>query len=184
MSTPQPRIKRNFQGLVSGLFTKGIAMATAPVRSPQFNLPTLPWAENALDPVISADTMSFHYGKHHKTYVDNLNKFVTGTEFAGMPLEKIVSATAGKVDKASIFNNAAQVWNHTFYWSCLRPKGGGEPPGALKQQMDAAFGSVDACRKEFSATASAEFGSGWAWLGMDGNTLKIVKTNNAETPKT
>src|ERR1700692_2368535 len=99
-------------------------MATAPVKSPQFTLPTLPWAENALDPVISANTISFHYGKHHKTYVDNLNEFVVGTEFADMPLEKIVRATAGKVDKASIFNNAAQVWNHTFYWSCLRPKGG------------------------------------------------------------
>jgi Fe-Mn family superoxide dismutase len=159
-------------------------MATAPVRSPQFTLPKLPWAENALDPVISANTISFHYGKHHKTYVDNLNKFVVGTEFADMPLEKIVSATAGKVDKASIFNNAAQVWNHTFYWSCLRPKGGGEPPASLKQKIDAAFGSVDACRKEFSATASAEFGSGWAWLVMDGNKLKIVKTNNAETPVT
>jgi Fe-Mn family superoxide dismutase len=159
-------------------------MATSPVRSSQFILPTLPWAENALDPVISANTISFHYGKHHKTYVDNLNKFVAGTEFADMPLEKIVSATAGKVDKASIFNNAAQVWNHTFYWSCLRRKGGGEPPASLKQKIDAAFGSVDACRKELSATASAEFGSGWAWLVMDGNKLKIVKTNNAETPVT
>ena len=159
-------------------------MATASVRSPQFTLPTLPWAENALVPVISANTISFHYGNHHKTYVDNLNKFVAGTEFADMPLEKIISATAGEVDKASIFNNAAQVWNHTFYWSSLRPKGGGEPPASLKQQIDAAFGSVDACRKEFSATASAGFGSGWAWLVMDGNKLKIVKTNNAETPVT
>jgi Fe-Mn family superoxide dismutase len=159
-------------------------MATAPVRFPQFTLPALPWVENALDPVISANTISFHYGKHHKTYGDNLNTSVVGTEFADMPLEKIVSATAGKVDKASILNNAAQVWNHTFYWSCLRPKGGGEPPASLKQQIDAAFGSVDACRKEFFATASAEFGSGWAWLVMDGNKLKIVKTNNAETPLT
>ena len=152
--------------------------------TPQFSLPTLPWAENALDPVISANTISFHYGKHHKTYVDNLNKFAAGTEFADMPLEKIVNATAGKVDKTSIFNNAAQAWNHTFYWRCLRPKGGGEPPASLKQKIEAAFGSVDACKKEFSATASAEFGSGWAWLVMDGNTLRIVKTNNAETPIT
>jgi superoxide dismutase, Fe-Mn family len=162
-----------------------MAMATAPVRSPQFTLPTLPcWAENALDPVISTNTISFHHGKHHKTYVDNLNKFVAGIEFADMPLEQIVRATAGKVDKASIFNNAAQVWNYTFYWSCLRPKGGGEPPASLKQKIDAAFGSVSACRKELSATASAEFGSGGAWLVMDGNKLKIVKTNNAETPMT
>jgi superoxide dismutase, Fe-Mn family len=159
-------------------------MATVLVRPPQFTLPTLPWAENALDPVISAKTIGFHYGKHHKTYVDNLNKFVVGTEFADMPIETIISATAGKVDQALIFNNAAQVWNHTFYWSSLRPKGGGEPPASLKQKIDAAFGSVDACRKAFSATAAAEFGSGWAWLVMDGNKLKIVKTNNAETPVT
>src|ERR1700720_3357463 len=137
-------------------------MATAPVRSPQFTLPALPWAENALDPVISANTISFHYGKHHKTYVDNLNTFVVGTEFADMPLEKIVSATAGKVDKASIFNNAAQVWNHTFYWSSLRPKGGGEPPASLKQRIEASFGNLDACKKELATAATTEFGSGWA----------------------
>ena len=159
-------------------------MAAVLVRSPQFTLPTLPWAENALDPVISAKTISFHYGKHHKTYVDTLNKLVVSTEFADMPIETIVSATAGKIDHALIFNNAAQIWNHTFYWSCLRPKGGGEPPASLKQKIDAAFGSVDACRKELSATASAEFGSGWAWLVVDAGKLKVVKTADAETPTT
>ena len=159
-------------------------MSTAPVSSAAISLPPLPWADNALDPVISAHTISFHYGKHHKTYVDNVNKMIVGTEFAEMPLEKIIQATAGNADKAGIFNNAAQVWNHTFYWNSLRPKGGGEPPSALKHKIEAAFGSVDACKKELSATAVGQFGSGWAWLAADGDKLKIVKTGNAETPIT
>jgi Fe-Mn family superoxide dismutase len=157
---------------------EGVSMATP------ISLPPLPWAENALDPVISANTISFHYGKHHKTYVDNINKMIAGTEYAEMPLEKIITATAGKADKAGIFNNAAQTWNHTFYWNGLRAKGGGEPPAALKQKIDAAFGSVDACKKELSAAAVGQFGSGWAWLVADGDQLKIVKTGNAETPLT
>ena len=148
------------------------------------SLPALPWAENALNPHISANTISFHYGKHHKTYLDNLNKLVTGTEYADMPLEAIVKATAGKSDKAGIFNNAAQVWNHSFYWNSLRPQGGGEPPAALKHKLEAAFGSVDAFKKELAATAVTQFGSGWAWLVSDGGTLKIAKTPNAETPLT
>ena len=152
--------------------------------STPITLPALPWAENALDPVISANTISLHYGKHHKTYVDNLNKLIAGTEYADLPLEKIVTATAGKSDKAGIFNNAAQIWNHTFYWNSLRPNGGGEPPAALKQKIEAAFGSVDACKKELSATAVSQFGSGWGWLVADGQTLKIIKTPNAETPVT
>jgi superoxide dismutase, Fe-Mn family len=160
------------------------ATAPAPTSSAPITLPPLPWAENALDPVISANTISFHYGKHHKTYVDNVNKMIAGTEYADLPLEKIVNATAGKADKSGIFNNAAQVWNHTFYWNSLRAKGGGEPPSALKQKIEAAFGSVDACKKELSAAAVAQFGSGWAWLVVDGGKLKIVKTANAETPIT
>ena len=154
-------------------------MATASI-----SLPPLPWADNALDPVISANTISFHYGKHHKTYVDNINKMIAGTEYAEMPLEAIITATAGKADKAGIFNNAAQTWNHTFYWHSLRAQGGGEPPATLKHKIDAAFGSVDALKKEFSATAVSQFGSGWAWLVADGDKLKIVKTGNAETPLT
>jgi Fe-Mn family superoxide dismutase len=148
------------------------------------SLPPLPWADNALDPVISANTISFHYGKHHKTYVDNVNKMIAGTEFADLPLEKIVTATAGKADKVGIFNNAAQVWNHTFYWNSLRPHGGGEPPAAVKHKVEAAFGSVEAFKKEMSAAAVGQFGSGWAWLVADGDKLKIVKTANAETPIT
>jgi len=147
-------------------------------------LPALPYEENALAPVISANTIGFHYGKHHKGYVDNLNKLVAGTEFATMSLEKIIAGTAGKVDKAAIFNNAAQIWNHTFYWKCLMPKGGGEPPAVLKQKIEASFETVDALKKELAAAAVAQFGSGWAWLVLDGDKLKVIKTGNADLPLT
>ncbi|HEY3852183.1 MAG TPA: superoxide dismutase [Steroidobacteraceae bacterium] len=157
-------------------------MATAASTSSPLSLPALPWAENALEPVISAKTISFHYGKHHKTYVENANKLIVGTELADLPLDQIVRATAGKTDRVGIFNNAAQAWNHDFYWKSLKPKGGGEPPSALKAKMDAAFGGVDACRKELANAAVQQFGSGWAWLVLDGDKLKIVKTGNAETP--
>jgi Fe-Mn family superoxide dismutase len=147
-------------------------------------LPPLPYADNALEPVISANTISFHFGKHHKGYVDNLNKLVAGTEYADLPLEKIVIGTAGHPEEAAIFNNAAQIWNHTFYWKSMIPKGGGEPPKALKQKMEASFGSVDACKKELASAAVSQFGSGWAWLVLDGNKLKAVKTANADVPLT
>jgi len=150
----------------------------------QHVLPPLPYADNALDPVISANTIGFHYGKHHKGYVDNLNKLVAGTEFAGMSLEKIIAAAAGRADQAAIFNNAAQIWNHTFYWNSLKPKGGGEPPSALKQQIESSFGGLDACKKELLTAATTQFGSGWAWLVLDAGKLKVVKTGNAETPLT
>ena len=159
-------------------------MATAASTASPLTLPALPWAENALEPVISAKTISFHYGKHHKTYVDNTNKQIAGTELADLPLEQIVRATAGKSDRVGIFNNAAQAWNHDFYWKSLKPKGGGEPPAALKAKMDAAFGGVDACKKELSNAAVQQFGSGWAWLVLEGDKLKVVKTANAETPIT
>jgi len=147
-------------------------------------LPPLPYADNALDPVISAKTISFHYGKHHQAYVDNLNKLVTGTEFANRSLEKIITETAGKSDKTAMFNNAAQVWNHTFYWRSLKPNGGGVPPAALKQKIDASFGSLDACKKELATAAMSRFGSGWAWLVVDGAKLKVVTTGNADVPLT
>ena len=149
-----------------------------------YALPPLPYAENALEPVISARTISFHYGKHHKAYVDNLNKAVTGTEFAGMPLETIIAATAGKTDKTAIFNNASQAWNHAFYWNSLTPDGGGEPPAALKTKIEASFGTVDACKKELTTAATTQFGSGWAWLVLDGDKLKVIKTGNADSPLT
>jgi Fe-Mn family superoxide dismutase len=147
-------------------------------------LPPLPFADSALAPVISASTVSFHYGKHHRGYVDTLNKLVAGTELADLSLEKIIMATVGKADKAAIFNNAAQIWNHTFYWSSLRPNGGGEPPVALKQKIEASFGTVDTCKKDLATAATTQFGSGWVWLVSAGDTLKVVKTGNAETPLT
>ena len=145
-------------------------------------LPPLPYAENALEPVISANTINFHYAKHHKGYVDNLNKLIAGTEFAGLPLEKIITETAGKPDKAAIFNNAAQAWNHAFYWRSLSSKGGGEPSADLKQKIEASFGTVDACRKELATAATTQFGSGWAWLALDGGKLTVIKTGNADSP--
>jgi Fe-Mn family superoxide dismutase len=147
-------------------------------------LPPLPYADDALAPVISAHTITFHYGKHHQGYVDTLNKLVAGTEFANLPLEKIIADTAGKADKTAIFNNAAQAWNHTFYWRSLRPKGGGEPPAVLKPKIEAAFGTVDACKKELSTAALAQFGSGWVWLVLDGGKLAVIKTGNAAVPMT
>ena len=147
-------------------------------------LPPLPYADNALDPVISANTLGFHYGKHHKGYVDNLNKLLAGTELAGLSLEQLINETAGKADKVAIFNNAAQTWNHTFYWRSLRAKGGGEPPAAVKQKIETSFGNLDACKKELATAATTQFGSGWAWLVQEGDKLKVVKTGNAETPLT
>lgn len=148
------------------------------------SLPPLPYGESALDPVISARTIGVHYGKHHKGYVDNLNKLIANTEFADLPLDKIVAATAGKADKVAIFNNAAQTWNHSFYWNSLRADGGGEPPAALKQAIEASFGSMDALKKELATAAMTQFGSGWAWLVAEGGKLKVVKTANADTPLT
>ena len=149
-----------------------------------FTLPPLPFADNALEPVISANTISFHYGKHHKTYLDNLNNLVKGTEYESAPLEKIINETSGKADKAPIFNNAAQVWNHTFYWNSLRGGGGGKPSGKIAQMIDESLGGYDNFKKELSATSVSQFGSGWGWLVQDGAALKIVKTPNAEVPFT
>jgi superoxide dismutase, Fe-Mn family len=147
-------------------------------------LPALPYADNALAPIISAKTLGFHYGKHHQAYVDNLTKLVAGTVFADLPLVKIITAAEGVADKIAIFNNAAQTWNHTFFWNSLKPNGGGEPPAKLKDKIEASFGSVDACKKELSTAAMAQFGSGWAWLVLDGDKLKVTKTGNAATPIT
>jgi superoxide dismutase, Fe-Mn family len=159
-------------------------MDTAVVESRPVALPPLPFDQGALAPVISANTLSFHYGKHHKTYVDTLNKLIVGTEFADMPLEEIIRATARQAEHVAIFNNGAQVWNHTFYWKSLRPKGGGEPPAELKRLMQDSFGGVEQCKKELSKAAVGEFGSGWAWLVQDGGKLKIIKTPDAKTPMT
>lgn len=147
-------------------------------------LPSLPYEAHALSSVISSNTIGFHYGKHHRGYIDNLNKLIVGTEFADLPLERIIVETAGQADKTAIFNNAAQTWNHTFYWKSMSPNGGGEPSPALKVRIEESFGSVDACKKELAAAAVAQFGSGWAWLVLDSGKLKVVKTANADVPMT
>jgi len=169
-------------GSTSAAFTFAMGGASGGGRAPAFELPSLPYPEQALEPVISAKTIGFHYGKHHKGYVDNLNKLTAGTEYADLPLEKIILGTAGKSDKAALFNNAAQIWNHSFYWQSLSPKGGGAPPPALAQRIEADFGSVEACKRELASAAVSQFGSGWSWLVLDGNILKTVKTGNAEVP--
>lgn len=145
-----------------------------------FELPALPYEKNALEPHISAETLEYHYGKHHNTYVVNLNNLIKGTEFEDKSLEEII-----KTAKGGIFNNAAQVWNHTFYWHCLSPNGGGEPTGALADAIKQAFGSVEAFKEEFTKSAIGNFGSGWTWLvkKADGK-LAIVNTSNAATPLT
>jgi superoxide dismutase, Fe-Mn family len=130
--------------------------------SPLHVLPPLPYAYSALEPMISEKTVSFHYGKQHKEYIDTLNHLISGTKYADLPLEEIITGTAGEDDGTALFNNSAQTWNHTFYWRSLSPKGGGEPPAALKQKIEASFGAVDACRKELASAALAHFGSGWA----------------------
>ena len=148
----------------------------------QFVLPALPYEENALEPVISAKTISFHYGKHHQAYVNKLNELVAGTDLAGLALEDVIAKTAGQPDKAGIFNNAAQVWNHTFYWNSLSPNGGGRPSGVIGKRIEADFGSYENFAKQFADAGLAQFGSGWVWLVDDGGILKILKTPNAENP--
>jgi Fe-Mn family superoxide dismutase len=147
-------------------------------------LPPLPYAENALEPVISARTIGFHYGKHHQGYVDNLNKLVAGTKFADLSLEQIIARSAGQPESTAVFNNAAQAWNHAFYWQSMCPGGGGHPPAALRQRIETSFGSVDGCRTELAKAAVSQFGSGWAWLVLDGDRIRVVGTANAEVPLT
>ncbi len=145
-----------------------------------FELPKLPYAENALEPVISQRTIEFHYGKHHQAYVNNLNSLKEGTEFADADLETIIKKSSG-----GIFNNAAQVWNHTFYFTSFSANGGGTPSGALAEAIDKAFGSFDAFKEAFQKAAATLFGSGWAWLVKDASgELKIVQTSNAGCPLT
>lgn len=149
-----------------------------------FELPNLPYAQDALAPHISAETLSFHHGKHHNTYVVNLNKLVEGTEFESKTLEEIMIATAGDASKAGIFNNAAQVWNHTFYWNSMAPNGGGKPTGALAEAIDRDFGSLEAFAEAFTTAGATQFGSGWAWLVVRDGKLAVEKTPNAECPLT
>lgn len=146
-----------------------------------FEMIALPYSMDALDPYISATTMEYHYGKHYKTYVENLNKLIKGTEFENMGLEEIIQATYGKPEYVGIFNNAAQAWNHEFFFKHLRADGG-EPKGELKQKIEKDFGSYDNFKEEFKKAALAQFGSGWAWLVDNNGKLEIIKTSNADTP--
>ena len=150
-----------------------------------FELPALPYDKTALEPHMSSQTFDFHHGKHHNTYVVNLNNLVADSDFAGKSLEDIIQATAGDASKAGVFNNAAQVWNHTFFWNSMSPNGGGAPSGDLAAKIDEAFGNLDGFKEKFKEAGATQFGSGWAWLVVgDGGALEIVKTANAETPIT
>jgi superoxide dismutase, Fe-Mn family len=142
----------------------------------------LPYDVSALEPHMSAKTFEFHYGKHHATYVTNLNNLTKDTPMADMSIEDVVKASFGDAGKAGIFNNAAQVWNHTFFWKSMKPNGGGAPTGELAAKINADFGSFDQFKTDFKAAATTQFGSGWAWLVNDGGKLKITKTGNAENP--
>lgn len=147
-----------------------------------FTLSPLPYPETALEPYMSARTLQFHHGKHHKTYVDTLNKLVEGKPEANETLEELITSTYHDEAKASVFNNAAQVWNHDFFWKCMTPKGGGEPSGALTDAINHAFGRFERFTEQFEQAATGQFGSGWAWLVLDAGKLKIIKTPNAVTP--
>jgi len=159
------------------------AVPLAPGGSGAFALPALPYKQEALEPYISSRTMGFHYGKHHQAYVDNLNKLVSGTPWAaGCPLEKVILDCAGKAEKTAVFNNAAQAWNHSFFWQCMKPGGGGQPSGRLMELVAKSFGDFGKFKEAFVTAAVSQFGSGWVWLVQDGDTVKIVKTSNADTP--
>lgn len=145
-------------------------------------LPALPYEANALEPYITANTLFFHHGKHHQTYVTNLNNLIQGGELADKTLEEIILAVANEPEKIGIFNNAAQVWNHTFYWNSMKKGGGGAPTGAIASKINEDFGSYEAFVDAFKNAGLTQFGSGWAWLVLDGGKLKITKTANADTP--
>ena len=150
-------------------------------RSQPFTLPSLPWAEGALSPIISKQTIEFHYGKHHAAYVKKLNGLVSGTDMADMPLEQLVPSVRGVPEKSQVFNNAGQVWNHTFFWSCLGPERT-SPSHALLDEVNETFGGMEQFEEQFVKAAAAQFGSGWAWLTFDAGKLAIETTANADTP--
>jgi len=146
------------------------------------SLPSLPYDKDALSPFISANTLDFHHGKHHKAYVDNLNKLIEGTDLDKLSLPEIIKISSKDAAKIGIFNNAAQAWNHAFYWHCLKAGGGGKPGGEIAKMIDAAWGSYEKFAEELKNAGATQFGSGWAWLILEGKDLKIVKTANADTP--
>ncbi|MCK6602127.1 MAG: superoxide dismutase [Bacteroidetes bacterium] len=145
-------------------------------------LPALPYAKNALAPHISEETLDFHHGKHHNAYVTNLNNLIKDSDLDSADLETIIKSVAGDPSKAGHFNNAAQVWNHTFYWNSMKPNGGGKPAGDLLKKIEADFGSYEEFAAQFKTAATTQFGSGWAWLVLEGGKLKVTKTGNADLP--
>lgn len=147
-------------------------------------LPSLPYAQDALAPHISAETLGFHHGKHHKTYVDTANRLIQGTGYEKLPLEEIIKQSAGKTDDKKIFNNAAQIWNHTFYWHSMAPQGGGKPSGKLAEKIAEDFGSFEKFSEAFNTAGTGQFGSGWVWLTLANGKLKILATANADNPLT
>jgi Fe-Mn family superoxide dismutase len=147
-----------------------------------YELPPLPFDYTALEPHVSKSTLEFHHDKHHAAYVNNYNNMVKGTDMESKSIEEVIKATYNDASKAGIFNNAAQAWNHTFYWNCIKPSGGGQPSGELADKIAADFGSFDKFKEEFKTAAATQFGSGWAWLVLDKSSLKVVKTSNAENP--
>lgn len=149
-----------------------------------YQLPTLPYEYTALEPCISKSTLEFHHDKHHAAYVNNFNKAVEGTDLDSKSLEEVITTIAGDASKTGIFNNAAQAWNHSFYWECMKPNGGGTPSGALADKINADFGSFEQFVEAFKTAGATQFGSGWAWLVLDGDTLKVTKTGNADNPLT
>lgn len=166
------------------LMVAGMVCLSASRTALGVDLPPLPYAENALEPAISARTMGFHYGKHHKGFVEVLNKLIAVSELESLPLEEIIKVTAKAKDKdgVAIFNASAQVWNHTFFWSSMKPQGGGKPSGVMLAKIEKSFGSYEAFRQAFLDAAVGQFGSGWVWLVAEPDGLKVVKTSNADTP--
>lgn len=149
-----------------------------------YELAPLPYDYSALEPCISKSTLEFHHDKHHAAYVSKYNDAVKGTELDAQPIEEVIKTIANDASKAGVFNNAAQAWNHSFYWQCMKPNGGGTPTGELAAKIDADFGSFDKFVEEFKNAGATQFGSGWAWLVLDNGTLKVTKTGNADNPIT
>ena len=167
--------------LILGVGAFGLSGCSQGTASPFFQMSPLPYDQKALEPYISPRTLEFHYGKHYRAYVEKTNELVAGTPLAQLALEEIMKQTAGSPDKAAIFNNAAQAWNHDFYWKSMKP-GGSKPEGELLKMIQTSFGSLDNLKKQLSDAALTQFGSGWAWLVLEGDKLKVVKTGNADNP--
>jgi len=183
--SPSAATRREFLGAAAAAGVASLAGPTvfAQGQAAPLALPDLPYADTALAPYVSQQTLQIHWGKHQRAYVDKANALLKGNELAGLPLDEIVRKAGARGDKA-LFNSAAQAWNHAFYWKSLSPKGGGRPAGALKERVDADFGSLEKLKEALAAAATGQFGSGWAWLVLDAGKLKVTSTSNADTPLT